>query len=217
MGPFDGSPSTGNVWKTAEQWPIPSTPVSYYLTPTKTLSPSLPDSSSFTYSYDPNHPIPTLGGHNLFLPSGPVDQGPIEMREDLCVFSSAPMDEDVEITGTPSVTLWVASQGRETDIIVHLTDRYPDGRSILVGEGMRRVEWTLSEHGQKQVQISLNPTSLVFAKGHAIGVSVSSSSFPRYEKSHPFSAHCPRIENTIFFGRETPSRLQLPVIQRSDP
>ena len=23
MGPFDGSPSSGNVWKTADTWPVP--------------------------------------------------------------------------------------------------------------------------------------------------------------------------------------------------
>lgn len=217
MGPFDGSPSTGNVWKTAAQWPIPSTPISYYLTPKKTLSSALPGSSSLAYSYDPNHPIPTLGGHNLFLPSGPVDQRPIETREDLSVFSSAPLTEEVEITGTPSITLWLSSNSQETDVIVHLTDRYPDGRSILIAEGMQKVTWTPSEDRQKRVQISLNPTSLVFAKGHAIGVSVSSSSFPRYEKSHPFSSHSSRVENRLFFGRETPSCLQLPVIPRSDP
>ncbi len=217
MGPFDGSPSTGNVWKTAAEWPIPATSVSYYLTGEKGISSSIPAPNSVLYTYDPNHPIPTLGGHNLFLPSGPVDQRPIESRKDLSLFTTSPLSEELEITGTPSIELWLSSSCQETDVVVHLTDRYPDGRSILIAEGMQRVEWNPSEPERKRVLISLNPTSLVFAKGHAIGVSVSSSSFPRYEKSHPFSSHCPLMQNTLFFGGETPSRLLLPVIQRSDP
>ena len=91
----------------------------------------------------PQTPFPTIGGHNLFLESGPKDQRPIESREDVLVFSTEPLKEDLEVTGQIKAKLFVATDRKDTDIVVRLTDVYPDGRSILISDGIHRL--TLKE------------------------------------------------------------------------
>ena len=69
MGPFDGSPSSGNVWRTSNIWPVPASRRSFFLTSDKKLSEKfLPEDpgSVLTYTHNVNDPVPTLGGRNLF-------------------------------------------------------------------------------------------------------------------------------------------------------
>jgi predicted acyl esterase len=224
MGPFDGSSSKGNVWRSAPSWPIPSTPTSLYLSRDQELASAiLPDTTSQSYTYDPRDPVPTIGGRNLFLESGPKDQRPIESRDDVLVFTTEPLKEDLEVTGQINAEIYFISDREDTDIVVRLSDVYPDGKSILIADGIHRV--CMSPKAQdragcqvQKVCVDLWSTSFVFAKGHQIRVSVTSSNFPRYEKNKniglgknyigpPLTAH-----NTLFLGGHYPSRIILPVV-----
>lgn len=223
MGPFDGSPSSGNVWKHAETWPVPNTPSHFYLHADKSLVADKKETEKTVLSYtdDPSNPVPTLGGRNLFLESGPKDQRPLEARPDVLVFTSEPLEEDLEVTGEIVAKIYFSADTPDTDVVVRLTDVYPDGRSILVTDGIARlavVGFCKTIAQPCELEIDLASTSFVFAKGHSIRVSIASSNFPRYEKNLNvglFGAHSGEkrlSKHSIFMGESFPSRIILPVV-----
>lgn len=225
MGPFDGSKSSGNIWRHAKKWPVPSVASSFYLTADKTLSEQkVQKEDQIPFHYDPSSPVPTIGGRNLFLEQGPKDQRPIEERSDVLVFTTPPLDEDVEVTGQVLVKLFFSSTIADTDVAVRLSDVYPDKRSILIADGICRtgVSCRNNQDAIKEVEIDLWATSIVFAKGHQIRISVSGSNYPRYEKNANMGligsnkgkfliAH-----NHIHLGKKYPSRLILPIVRRGN-
>lgn len=219
MGPFDGSTDRGNVWKHADHWPIPSETFALYLTKQSGLR-TTPESSSesiLSFDYDPFLPVPTIGGNNLFIPSGPKDQRPIESRDDVCIFTSPPLEEELEITGNPVVKLFISSSKKRGDVAVRLTDVYPDGKSILICDGI--TEGNHLKDTPKELKITLLPTSYVFAKGHQIRISISNSNFPRYEKFIPkkgISTDNLNQRHAVHLGKGFLSRLELPLIRKGD-
>ncbi len=221
MGPFDGEASSGNVWKSADQWPIPHKKKALYLSQEKALVGENPSKDDLSFNYDPENPIPTTGGRNLFLPAGPIDQRAIESRSDVLVFTTDPLTEDLEITGQIQAFLHAATDAEDTAFSVRLTDVYPDGKSLLVADGITRLSHvipaTAAKNEPQEVAVDLASTSLVFAKGHRIRVIISSSNYPRFEKNfnsfkraHENPEHI-IAKNTIFTGSDTPSRIVLPV------
>ncbi len=224
MGPFDGSSSSGNVWRSTDQWPPASTATDFFLTPDRKLSTNLPASGRLSFRYDPSDPSPTLGGRNLLLKAGPVDQRPIEERSDILIFTTDVLEEDVEVTGRILAKMLFASDQPDTDIVVRLTDVYPDGRSVLIADGVRRLADVVPRYlslgkaaGPRVVEVDLWSTSIVFAKGHRIRVSVASSNFPRYAKNLNGGKENepPRIAmNTLYTGHKHGSRIILPIISR---
>lgn len=240
MGPFDGSESSGNVWRMAETWPPEATLTPFYLTPDRGLQTQIPFVGMLSYQYDPTNVIPTLGGRNLFLESGPKDQQSIEKREDILVFTTDPLQEDVEVTGSLSAKLYFSSDQKDTDVVVRFCDVYPDGRSVLISDGTYRIGVmclqqeqpadevfylpssriiSLDEAKPIEIKMDLGPTSIVFAKGHSIRVSISSSNYPRYEKNENVGlvganlGHSPVAKNTVFMGSNYPSQLLLPIVK----
>lgn len=233
MGPFDGSPSKGNRWRTASSWPIPSTPTPFYLTADETLSKESVHGRDkcFRYLYDPNDPTPTLGGRNLFLESGPKDQRPIEERSDVLVFTSELLEEDLEVTGQIKAKLFVSTDCDDTDVVVRLTDVYPNGKSILITDNAARLgacccpnhPSAAHVHHSKphEIELDLHATSLVFAKGHKIRLSITSSNYPRFEKNLNvrLDAHgnpvgpAKTAANAIWVGDDYPSQIILPIIK----
>jgi len=219
MGTFDGSPSSGNVWKTATQWPIPYEVKSIYFSQENSLAKS-PSSRAeeYTYAYDPENPVPTIGGRNLFLASGPIDQRPIESREDVLVFTTEPLEEDFEITGPLNATLFVNTDQEDTAFSVRLTDVYPDGTSLLIADGITRLSHAASSTTPKEIEIDLAATSMVFAKGHKIRILVSSSNYPRFEKNYnslkqAYENPTPVVaKNTLYTGATAPSRINFPIV-----
>lgn len=214
MGPFDGSPSKGNVWKTAEKWPIPAAIHPFYLTYDYTLSLQAPvTKTQLAYRSDPNNPIPTVGGRNLFLETGAKDQRLIEQRSDMVVFTSEPLKEDLEITGRIIAKIYLSSNRLETDLVVRLTDLYPDGKSILITDGIKRVCALdkFSKMAPCQVEVDLWSTSIVFAKGHSIRVSISSSNYPKFERNFNGGKEPLIADNWIHLGGDYPSHILLPI------
>ena len=224
MGPFDGEASSGNVWKSSDQWPVPHTEKPLYLSSGNALSAESPNlSEKISFTYDPENPVPTVGGRNLFLPAGPIDQRGVEERSDVIVFTSDTLEEDLEVTGALQAILFATTDAEDTAFSVRLTDVYPDGRSLLIADGITRLSHALpakskaSKNEPQEITIDLASTSLVFAKGHRIRVAISSSNYPRFEKnfnSFKRAHENPEpvvAQNTIFAGKDTPSRIILPV------
>lgn len=227
MGAFDGSHRQGNVWRFSDRWPPKSIETSFYLFSSGKLRESRNNENDAVvqYMHHPLNPVPTIGGRNLFIESGPKDQRQIEEREDVLVFTSQPLEDNIEVTGQIHMRLYFSSNCKDTDIAVRLTDVYPDGRSILIADGMFRTGQKMleSSHFQEnpmEIDIDLSATSIVFAKGHKIRVSVSGSNYPKYERNYNLGfvgAHKGGYmiaENRIHIGRSYPSRLILPIVNR---
>jgi len=229
MGPFDGSTSSGNVWRHADHWPVPSVETSLFLSEDHQLRERSQISESIiTYSSDPKNPVPTIGGRNLFLDIGPKDQRPIETREDVVVFTSEPLKEDLEVTGRIMAKVYFSCDTPDADIAVRLTDVYPDGRSVLISDGLSRIavpaalQDKTSKDSPREVTVDLCSTSIVFAKGHSIRISIAGSNYPRYEKNMHVgllgtnSGKSFVSKNKIYTGKRTPSRIILPIVRKGD-
>jgi hypothetical protein len=227
MGPFDAS-GPGNQWQTADSWPPPSTTTSLYLHEGGRLASELPrnEKGSASYVFDPADPAPTIGGSNMNIPGGPMDQRPLEKRSDVLVFTSDALNRPLEVTGRVGAELWIASDRRDTDFAVRLCDVYPDGRSILIADGIQRCAFreslsrtvALEPNAPTRIHVDLWSTSIVFAPGHRIRILVGSSNHPRFEVN-PNSAFSSepagtmlKATNSVFFDRQRPSRLILPVV-----
>ena len=157
---------------------------------------------------------------------------PLSMRPDVLVFQTAPLAEDVEVTGPIEVRLHVASSAPDTDFTAKLVDvyppspDYPEGYHLGLVDGIIRCRYregfdreVMMEPGQVYaVTISLAPTSNLFRAGHRIRVDISSSNFPRFDLNpntgEPMGRHTRSqpADNAVFLDRARPSLVVLPVV-----
>jgi len=224
MGDVDDPEALGNEWRTSADWPVPHRNLSLYLSHDGLRTEPGKDSYE-SYLYDPRNPVPTLGGANIMIKAGPMDQRPVEDRGDVLVYTTEPLECPVEITGRVWVQLFASSSCPDTDFMAKLTDVYPDGRSMLVLDGAIRARYRESTRSGKLMDpgrvyefwIDLWSTSIVFAKGHRIRLDITSSNYPRFDVN-PNTGHPPAADNeskialnTIFQGKSYPSRIILPL------
>ena len=146
---------------------------------------------SVSFVYDPRDPMPSLGGAALGLPAGPVEQarwGP-QHRGDVCSFTGEPLTEDVDLCGPVEATLFVASDARDTDVVVKVLDVFPDGRVYNICDGIVRArfrrgggdESLLVPGAVERYRIHCWNIAYRVRAGHRLRVDVTSSSFPKYE------------------------------------
>ncbi|HUQ56307.1 CocE/NonD family hydrolase [Lentzea sp.] len=187
-----------------------------------------------TFLYDPRRPVPTVGGTVLAGASGaypgPADQAAVEAREDVLCFTTAVLDRPVEVTGHVTLVLHVSSSAPDTDFTGKLVDVHPDGRAILLCEGVQRARYRDSltapvplEPGTvHELTVDMSVTSNVFLPGHRIRLEVSSSNFPRYDRNTNTGGTIAAdteddltvAVNRVHHGPARPSRLVLPLIER---
>ncbi len=220
MGDPTDEDAPGNFWRQADNWPPPAERTAFYFHPDRRLVRGTPPdkTEAVSYRYDPNNPVPTVGGQNLLLPKGPMDQRKIESHPDVLLFTTDVLAEPVEVTGRIHAKLYVSSDRPDTHFTVKLTDVYPDGRSMLVTDGVLRAGLRNSFEQPELLQpdqvyeltVDLWSTSLVFNKGHRIRVAVSSSNAPRFEP------HGDKAVQTIYLGGEKGSYLSLPIVDGGD-
>ncbi|MEQ8762369.1 MAG: CocE/NonD family hydrolase [Planctomycetota bacterium] len=229
LGDAERPGAPGNAWQSSESWPPPSTPVALYLRGDGRLTAGPPTPSDavtrLDYLADPLDPVPTLGGANFSLPSGPFDQRAIEARDDVLTFTSGVLEAPVEVTGDVRVRLFVSSTARDTDFMVKLLDVYPDGRSMLMQEGVLRARYrngteveSLLEPGRiYELFLDLPPISLIYDAGHRVRISVTSSNSSRFDVNpntgEPFRQHT-RFEvatNSVHCSEAQASVIILPV------
>jgi putative CocE/NonD family hydrolase len=226
-----------NTWQAAGEWPPSGMRLSkMYLHSSGransrygsgTLSASLPgDEPPDVYTFDPATPVPSNGGAD-FGSAGSFDQSTVEMRDDVLVYSTAPLSKRVEVTGPVELVLHVSSDERDTDFTGRLVDVYPDGRAFNVTEGILRARYRAGfnklvwmKRGEVyELRIRLGVTSNEFDPGHRIRLEVSSSSFPRWDRNlntggkNYDETKWLVAQNTVHHSRAWPSYLILPVIQ----
>jgi putative CocE/NonD family hydrolase len=231
-----------NVWHYENEWPLARTIFTKYYfhsdgSKDGWLSTELPDDEPpSSYIYDPDDPVPTLGGNHSspqdnpdIIRVGAVDQRPNENRDDVLLFTGPTLEEDTEVTGPITVKLYAASSAKDTDFIVRLIDVYPDSTAYNLTEGIIRARFResiweppkpLVDGEIYEYSIELLPTSNVFKRGHRIRVHVTSSNFPLYNRNpntgheQGMSAELQVAHQTIFHDVERPSQILLPVIPR---
>ncbi len=230
-----------NKWEYFSQWPPEDAQdVIFYLSSKgqanskfgdgKLVTQQSSESDFDSFIYDPSNPVPSLGDNDWGmipeLRSGSFDQSPIEIRNDVLVYSTSVLEEDIQVTGPVKVIIYLSSVVKDTDITAKLVDVYPDGRAFNVTESIQRVRWrdgyenpTFMEKGEVyKVEIGPLLTSNMFKKGHKIRLEISSSNFPRfarnlntggnnYDETDWMIAH-----NKVHHSMEYPSRVILSVV-----
>jgi len=227
MGDCEDPCAPGNVWRSADAWPPPADETTFFFHADGALTTQPPASvdGKRTYKYDPTKPVRTIGGQNLNLFSGPADQRAVESRRDVLLFTSDVLKVPIEVTGRLRAELFISSDCPDTDFTVKLTDVYPDGRSMLVADGILRARYResftaakLLEPGRTyRISVDLWSTSYAFNRGHKIRIAVSSSNAPRFEpnpntgKPADSDAKTRTAVNTIHLSKSYPSHILLPV------
>jgi putative CocE/NonD family hydrolase len=196
------------------------------------------DEPADRYAYDPEDPVPTIGGVNSVLTMtqgsarpirpGPWDQRELEARDDVLSYTSDELDRDLEVIGPVEMVLYAASSARDTDFIVRVCDVYPDGRSIFLTEGIIRARYRNSDEGDStellepgeaaEYRIRCYPIANVFLRGHRIRLDVTSSSFPRFSRNLNngedvgTSTRIEVAQQAVLHTDVYPSRIVLPVV-----
>lgn len=232
-----------NKWQNSETWPpIDAVPTTYYLNSagrantrngngSLVLNPSKTDQPD-EFNYDPANPVPSYGGNvcciGTAIQGGSFDQQNMELREDILVYTTPPLTEDVEISGFIESTLFVSSDAKDTDFTLKLIDVYPDGKAYNLDETIQRVRYregydkeVFMEKGKVyEVKLSALSTSNFFPKGHQIRIEISSSNFPRFDRNlntggNNFDESKGVVaKNKVHHSSKYPSRIILPMIKK---
>jgi putative CocE/NonD family hydrolase len=238
MVPPDRGTQGGGFYIAAETYPLPNTErKKLYLASGGNANTRLgdgvlgrePSGQPDRFVYDPNDPVPTMGGNLCcgdFLMRGALDQSAIELRKDVLVYTSAPLTEDVAVVGPVVVKLWAASSARDTDFTAKLVDVHLDHVAHNVLDRIVRARF---RNGSKtppspikpgqayEYTIELGDASTIFRKGHRIRLEISSSNFPHFDRN-PNTGRAVDEETTlipatqtIFHDAQRPSYVELPV------
>ncbi len=230
-----------NQWRDEHEWPLARTDWQRWhfhsqgqantLRGDGALAPDTPGHEpNDHFVYDPAYPVQTIGGNNCcspqIVPWGPYDQRAAEMRGDVLCYTSAPLAEDLEVTGPIQVVLYAATDGLDTDWTAKLVDVAPSGYAKNLCDGIIRARsresltapTLLAPNQIYQYTIDLGVTGNVFQQGHCVRVEISSSNFPRFDRNpntgHPFGADTElrTAHQTIYHTTAYPSHIILPVI-----
>ncbi|MCH8191346.1 MAG: CocE/NonD family hydrolase [Chloroflexi bacterium] len=241
-------------WRDEQEWPLARTEYTVFSLHSRgsansfrgdgTLSTEPPgDEPPDRYAYDPEDPVPTRGGNGFgpqlsltFTQGGPqvfgpqyagaYDQRPVEGRQDVLVYTTEPLTEDLEVTGPVALKLYAASDAPDTDFTAKLVDVHPSGYAVNVCDGIVRGRYRESRAEAKPITpgkveeftIDMWATSNLFKKGHRVRLEVSSSNFPHFDRNpntgHDFGADAEiRVaRQEVHHSRQYPSHLLLPVI-----
>lgn len=225
MGAVGEPQAPGNVWRTAENFPPPAKMVPYYLQAEGQLTlnePGEPDGST-SFLSDPRQPMQIPG--QAF--PGAQDARPFEQQAEVRTFTTAPLTAPVEWTGRVQAEIYLSSTAFDTDLIVRISDVYPDGRSILIMDYPWRVRYregfhheVLLQPGQvAKVAFPVGWISQIFNAGHRIRVTIASTGAPLYEPNpqtgKPLTVEFPddavKATNTIHHNSRHASRILAPL------
>jgi putative CocE/NonD family hydrolase len=144
------------------------------------------------YTFDPKNPVPAASGSN---------RQEVEARNDVLVYSTAPLERSVQVNGLVTFELYAESDARDAGFTAALEDVEPDGKTVLLGSAS-------SSPGRKTpgkielTRIDLGAVAHAFQPGHRIRLEVSSGGNPAAVSDH-------RVLHDIAH----PSALLLPVVE----
>ncbi len=232
-----------NKWQSSDVWPpAESVMTTYYLDSegkantrngNGSLTAKKPRKANLdTFKYDPMNPVNSYGGNvcctGNAVQGGAYDQQEMELRDDILVYTSGPLEEGVEISGFIESYLYLSSDAKDTDVTIKLIDVYPDGKAYNLDETIQRVRYRegydkeVMMEDDKVYEVKMTPmsTSNYFEKGHSIRIEVSSSNFPRFDRNlntggNNFDESEGVIAtNSIHHGGKSLSRVVLPIVKK---
>jgi predicted acyl esterase len=225
MGAVGEQDAPGNVWRTADDFPPLARMTPMYLAADGQLATTAPvaETGSTSYVSDPKNPM-SIPGTSF---PGAQDSQAFEQQAEVRTFTTEPLESAIEWTGRIRAELYLSSTAPDTDVIVRVSDVYPDGRSILIVDYPQRLRYrdgfdheVLMTPGDiAKVAYDIGWLSQVFNKGHRIRVTVASTGSPLYEPN-PQNGKPATIEfpddaavatNTIHHSRAHASRILAPV------
>ena len=158
---------------------------------------------------------------------GAKDARAFEKQADVRTFTTSPLEKPMEWTGRVKAELFLSSTARDTDVIVRVSDVYPDGKSILIVDYPWRLrcrdgfdrEAFMKPGEVCKVAFDVGWMSQIFNKGHRIRVTIASTGAPLYEPNpqtgNPLTVEFPKIAvaatNTIHHNRLNASRIIAPL------
>jgi predicted acyl esterase len=235
-----------NEWKSSSTWPPEGVEMTTYHLASGgranslfgdgrlTTDPPAPDGGADSFTYDPMNPVLSRGGNVCctggVITPGSFDQRRVEARQDVLVYSTAPLERGIEVSGPVEITLFVSSDARDTDFTVKLVDVDTEGRAWNLDETIFRARYregfdrqVFMEEGEVyRVDLSPLTTSNFFAEGHRVRIEVSSSNFPRFTRNlNTGGANYDESEgvvarNTVHHSSRYPSRIRLPIVRQAE-
>ncbi|MCA9083820.1 MAG: CocE/NonD family hydrolase [Planctomycetaceae bacterium] len=225
MGAVEEPDAPGNIWREAADFPPPAEPVPMYFHADGKLEDRIPSEADSVTSFvsDPFHPMQIPG---TSFP-GARDARSFEQQSEVRTFTTETLQEPVEWTGRIQAELFLSSTAPDTDVIVRVSDVYPDGRSILIVDYPWRMRYRNGfDHEELMTPGTVYPVkfpvgwiSQIFNRGHRIRVTVSSTGTPLYEPNpqngKPLTIDFPddavKATNTIHHSKQFPSGIMAPV------
>ena len=243
-----GDAKVGHYWSSFSNWPT----VDYqklYFTPDNALvlgesaKKNLRSNVDFVeFLYDPKTPMLTHGGNNLVIHllgfgCGSEDQRETEKRSDsIATFDlTEKLVEPLALTGHLRAVLYVSTDAKDTDFHVSLNDLHPDGHSMQIRFGLRRLklrdstdfETVVSEVKPNVVyklEVDMWFTSYIVAPGHKLRVTVTSSNTPYFavnanlgDDSDQYGVKGSQVaHNRVYFSDKYPSHVLIPVVRIED-
>ncbi len=174
------------------------------------------------FVYDPEVPVLAPGGGTAL--GGPFDQATLEQGNNILVYTSAPLTEQLHVFGSPQLTLYCATSAGNADFTGKLVRVTPDGRAEFLCIGIARSTYLFRESGYTadevhQWQFTLEPTSCVFAKGDRLRLEIAGSAFPLYDRNSSSEVAAgladpwtwQRSTHAVLHDSSNPSCLRLPL------
>lgn len=228
-----------NTWRAVPEWPLKNTRyTAYYLHSQgkantargdgelSTVEPGAETPDAFTS--DPENPVPSIGGTAVLgdLKAGPADQRTVEARDDVLVYTSAPLAAELELTGPVKLIFHAASSAKDTDFAVKLTEVDAAGKSVSIQTAVLRARYreslaqpSLLENGKiYRFELEIGNTSILLKKNHRIRLQIAGSNFPEYGRNlntgadNGTTTEVLKARQLVYHDREHPSQLILPVI-----
>lgn len=224
-----------NKWRYENEWPLARTKYIKYYFHSEGSANTLSGNGTLKIKNPINEPVDKF----IYDPTDPVvsekeiipyDQTTIEKRGDVLVYTTSPLNTDLEVTGPVKVQLFASSTAKNTDFTAKLVDVYPDGRAMRICEGIIRASYRNSNEKPTNIEpgkiyeytIDLWATSNLFKAGHKMRVEISSSNFPRFDRNLN-TGNNPATDTTIVIAKQIiyhdelyPSCIVLPIIQNKD-
>lgn len=216
-------------WKTFEKDLTAEKTMSLYLADRQRLSVSTEENGHADYIYDPEKPVPSLGGAMLgsggmSAPGGVKRQPQIGSRDDVISFVSSPMEQEVCITGKVQAQLYVASDAPATAFTVTMSEVRENGDAYNICDDITDIRWldenTVADYipgTAIKLHIEMPDVVWTLKPGSRVRVDISSSNHPMYH-IHPNTDQLwaeqtasVKANQSVYYGEHTPSRIVIPV------
>jgi predicted acyl esterase len=146
------------------------------------------------FVYDPADPVPSDIDPRFYAPDQvdtPLDERFKHRRDDVLVYTGAPLDAELVVTGQPVVHLFACTDGPDTDWFAALHDVAPSGASTMLAAGRLRARFAdgldrevpLEPLEPREFVVSLSAVGHRFDPGHRVRLTVTSSDFPRWDRN----------------------------------